>query len=484
MNKPKIAFFSPFRPIKSGISDYCHELLPFLAPYFEPDLYFDEGYAPDNTNLNHNLFPWGQFEQRVINEEYDHTIYQMGNSSYHCYAYYQLTKYPGIAVLHDYYLGGLIKGLNYQYPEFGITLLEELQHSYGKNKTAKILGLMERGELDTCAKLASAEIYLNRRVFTSSLGVIVHSNWAYKQAIKDFSHENQNIVHIPMLMPQFKPQESSTKVRYQLGICQDKFIISVFGLLTHAKRAIPILQSFSKYIVSYPNSLLVYVGDSTPIHELLMQEIKKIGLVNKVKVIGYVAMSDFYKYIHISDLCLNLRYPSTGESSASLMRILSASKPVIVTDIGSFTDFPDDVVFKIPQPTQCNEVEEIFRALVLLTENKRYRQDLGLNASKYITRKHSPEQCARLYAEFMEKVLYSPKAQHKLLTEYVKRQIASLVSYDLLSNQSSVEHLQQTAESIVLEVNRWNKWQCNREKKWLENKVKAWKKTAKNFKLN
>ena len=78
-------------------------------------------------------------------------------------------------MLHDYYLGGLIKGLNYRRPELGFTLFQELKHNYGTNKATEILDLIENGELDTCDKLASAGIYLNRRIFTNSLGVVVHS---------------------------------------------------------------------------------------------------------------------------------------------------------------------------------------------------------------------------------------------------------------------------------------------------------------------
>ena len=81
--KTKIAFFSPFRPIKSGISDYSHELLTFLANHCELDLYYDEGYSPDTTDLNQAVFPWSQFEKRVVNEDYENIIYHIGNSDYH-----------------------------------------------------------------------------------------------------------------------------------------------------------------------------------------------------------------------------------------------------------------------------------------------------------------------------------------------------------------------------------------------------------------
>ena len=486
-SKTKVAFFSPFRPIKSGISDYSHELLPFLAHHCELDLYFDEGYSPDTTDLNQTVLPWNQFEERVTKEDYENIIYHMGNSVYHCYAYSQLMNYPGISVLHDYYLGGLIKGLHYQRPELGFTLLEELKHNYGTNKATEIFNLIEKGDLDTCDKLASVGIYLNRRIFTRSLGVVVHSKWAYNKALKEFGNDNSNIIHIPMLMSAFKTEESSSEVRNQLNIPQDKFVISTLGIVANTKRAIPIIQAFKKYISEHPNSMLVYVGNSAPVHDVLTQEINRLGLVDKVRVTGHVSMTDFYNYIQISDVCLNLRYPSNGESSASLMRILSAGKPVVVTDIGSFADFPDNVVLKIPQPTECDEVKEIFRALVLLTENEQYRRDLGFNAYDYVAKEHAPEKCALLYAEFIQQVLKSNESRRKLLDAYIRREAGNLSS-NLTNNGSTFTRnngisIGEKGDQASTGMSRQKYLKLNSELKWSENKSKAWKEVAKQFQV-
>ena len=155
-------------------------------------------------------------------------------------------------------------------------------------------------------------------------------------------------------------------------------------------------------------------------------EIRNLGLQGCVKITGFVTIEDFYRYIEISDICLNLRFPFNGESSASLLRILSVGKPVIVTNIGSFADFPDDVVLKIPQPQQVDEVDEIFKALNLLTENEEYRNYLGKNASVYVNREHSPERCAHLYANFVEEVLNSPHSKRKMLADYIGRETAKI----------------------------------------------------------
>lgn len=41
-----------------------------------------------------------------------------------------------------------------------------------------------------------------------------------------------------------------------------------------------------------------------------------------------------------ADVCVNLRYPYNGESSASFMRLLGKGKCTIVNRIGSFAEVP------------------------------------------------------------------------------------------------------------------------------------------------
>jgi glycosyltransferase involved in cell wall biosynthesis len=256
----------------------------------------------------------------------------------------------------------------------------------------------------------------------------LHSKWAYNCAVKDFSQDNDFIVHIPQLAPKFNLKKGSVQEERQaLSIPNDSFIISTFGFINKTKRPLPVLQSFKKYLVNQPNAYLIFAGGTDYIGSInLEQEINNLSLQGKVTVTRHVSMLDFYRYIDISDVCLNLRFPFNGESSASLLRILSVGKPTIVTDIGSFADFPNDVVLKIPRPDQSNEVEEIVKALVLLSENSEYRNFLSQNASEYISREHSPERCARLYTEFIQQVIDSPQAKRKMLADYIGREVAKL----------------------------------------------------------
>src|SRR5688500_829870 len=63
---------------------------------------------------------------------------------------------------------------------------------------------------------------------------------------------------------------------------------------------------------------------------------------------GYVADDDFPRYYAAADRFVNLRYPTAGETSGTLIRALDAGKPVAVSDYAQFAELPDDVAFKVP----------------------------------------------------------------------------------------------------------------------------------------
>ena len=48
------------------------------------------------------------------------------------------------------------------------------------------------------------------------------------------------------------------------------------------------------------------------------------------------------------DVLVNLRSPTMGETSGSVIRGLSLGKPMLVSDVGWFSELPDGVALKIP----------------------------------------------------------------------------------------------------------------------------------------
>jgi glycosyltransferase involved in cell wall biosynthesis len=102
------------------------------------------------------------------------------------------------------------------------------------------------------------------------------------------------------------------------------------------------------------------------------------------------------------DVILNLRYPTVGESSGTLLRSLGLGKPVLVSDIGSFREFPDDICLKVP----VNEMEEdlLFEYLNLLVSRPSLARGMGERARAWVRRECRWEVAAQRYLEFCQSV--------------------------------------------------------------------------------
>ena len=97
-------------------------------------------------------------------------------------------------------------------------------------------------------------------------------------------------------------------------------------------------------------------------------------------------------------LILNLRYPYGGESSATVLQAMAYGKPCVVTDIGWFSELPDDCVIKVSKDITSDELAEKLEEWVNSDLNL-----IGERARKYIEEAFSPYQIARKIDDFMKK---------------------------------------------------------------------------------
>jgi SAM-dependent methyltransferase len=147
---------------------------------------------------------------------------------------------------------------------------------------------------------------------------------------------------------------------------------------------------------------MILVGEPHPEFPLEPM-IRTMGLSAHVRILGFAPIEDFVGYLGACDIVLNLRYPTVGESSGTLLRSLGLGKAVLVSEIGSFAEFPEDVCLKVP--VGAGEEDLIFEYLNLLVSRPEVAQALGARARDYVARECNWAGVARQYAEFAEAVV-------------------------------------------------------------------------------
>jgi hypothetical protein len=242
-------------------------------------------------------------------------VYQLGNNPHHEWIYLEALKTPGVVVLHDVVLHHLIVEMTLARGDAD-AYAAALRASHGEVGEAWARGRAAglHSEMGNFLLPASIE------VANKSRAVIVHNRWA-ADLLRSFGVSTPiHVVPHPSRGPRPQPSPSHK-------------VAGVFGFLTSAKRGEVILEAMAK---THDVELLV-VGEAAPNID-----------ASKFRTTGYVPDEEFDAYFARVDRIVNLRYPTAGETSGTLIRAFEAGKPVAVSDYAQFAEYPDECVVKIP----------------------------------------------------------------------------------------------------------------------------------------
>jgi len=393
----KIAYFSPLPPDRTGIADYSATLLPVLAQFADLTLYTDH---PDLvTETLTTQFPIRSTDsfQSSLKSGVDICLYQMGNNSqYHQTIYNKMNQNPGVVTLHDINLHSFYGDL-YLKSDLVTEYCREMAFSYGTAGLEHVHnGLKGSHPFDV------QKFPLFGRVVRKNLGIVVHSQFAADQIKEQYPEAVIKTIPIVQKDPAHDNQISPSEAKEWLGFSPDTILLASFGYIASSKRIDVVLRAFAKLHGRFPNLRFALVGqvvEGYNLHSLL----EELNLNNDiVRVVGFAGNESFDNYLAATDIGINLRYPTLGESSATLLRLLALGKPVLVSNVDSFAELPETAVIKID--IGAEELKQIEDQLTTLINDKSARQVIGSNAAQLVREQHIPDIVAQHYIEFLHAV--------------------------------------------------------------------------------
>jgi hypothetical protein len=309
----KLAFLSPLPPARTGVAHYASMVLPALQKRADVTAFGSlDGYRA------------GDFEA---------AIYQLGNNPHHEFVYGEAMRNPGVAVLHDVVLHHLIVEMTIARGDVE-SYVEAMRANHGEAGAAWARGRAIGLHYELANFLMPASIELARR----SKAVIVHNRWA-ADWLASFGVETPVIVAPHPYEPMPAPPPALRRHR----------TIGFLGFLTSAKRGEIVQEALRIARVRDPTLELLIVGEAAPNIDL--------------PTTGYVPDEEFAHYFSRVDRLVNLRYPSAGETSGTLIRAFAAGKAVAVSDYAQFAELPDACVTKIPfGPGEAQRLADFFLA--------------------------------------------------------------------------------------------------------------------------
>jgi len=367
---PKVAFFSPMPPAKSGIADYSAALVEELGKIASVQVFAaaDAGFDPAH---------------------FDITLYQIGNNRDHGFCYQTALEHPGVVVIHEANLHHLIAELTIKCGDWDAYMRYVAEE--GDQAAIEYSQRVRRLEVGPDYE----GVPMLQRLLGRSKAAIVHSAHV-ERALRDagFDKPIARIHHGAWI-----PEASRSDYRQKLGLDEITPLIGVFGYLKPYKRIAESLRAFRRLVRLEPRAKMILVGEPHP--ELPLQSlIDSLDLGANVRVLGYQPIQEFVGYLAACDIVLNLRFPTVGENSGTLMRALGLGKAVIVSEVGSFCELPTSICLKAP--VDSSEEDSLFEYLNLLVARPEFRRELGARAKAWVERECSWPKVARGYADFLE----------------------------------------------------------------------------------
>jgi glycosyltransferase involved in cell wall biosynthesis len=365
----KVAYYSPMPPEQSGIADYSLLLLPELRKRLDVEV----------VKRGRKRAPRGT----------DVALYHVGNNpDAHGWIVDALRKRPGVVVLHEFVLHHLVSGITLGRGN-GTAYLDALEREAGL--PGRLLGhaVMEQ-RIPGLWESRPEDFPLAREILDHARGLIVHSRFVEGRArAAGFEGPVWRVPHAAWPVPNVRPEP-----------VEGAPLFGAFGNLNASKRVPQLLEAFAAARQAHPGARLLLVGAESPGFDL-DRRMQRLGLdAGGVVRERYVPEERLWSLMAACDVVVALRAPTMGETSGVALRALSLGKPLVVSDVGWFSELPPSAALKVA-PDE-HERETLTAALELLAAEPAARAAMGAAALDHARREHDLAFVADRYAAALE----------------------------------------------------------------------------------
>ena len=366
----RVAYFSPMPPETSGIADYSALLLPALRRHVDVTVVKRGARRP----------PRGV----------DLAVYHIGNNpDAHGWILDALRRAPGLVVLHDFVLHHLVAGVTIGRRD-GHGYLDAMEREHGVVGRLLAHGVLDK-RIPPLWESRPEDFPLAGEVLALATGLVVHSRYV-ENRVRAAGYVGPVAV---------VPHPAWPDPRVPPAGVEGAPLLGSFGNVNQSKRVPQLLEAFARLRSTHPDAQLLLVGATSPGFDL-DRRLQRLGLDGeRVVREDHVDERRLWSLMAACDVHVSLRSPTMGETSGTAIRALVLGKPLVVSDVGWFSELPADVALSVPVGE--TETAELAAALGLLAERPDARAAMGQAARALARSAHDVDRVAELQAAAFER---------------------------------------------------------------------------------
>jgi glycosyltransferase involved in cell wall biosynthesis len=240
-----------------------------------------------------------------------------------------------------------------------------------------------------------------KRIATRSRAIIVH-NPAAAAAVRRHVPDAR-IFEIPHLFiaPALPDATETLRFRASLGLGARTLLVAVFGHMRESKRLPAIVRAMHKAWNAGADARLLIAGAFASTD--LERAAASLLADSRILRTGYLSEVDFWRYAAAADVCVNLRFPTAGETSGIATRMMGIGKPVVFTAGQEIARIPENACLRVD--AGAAEEEMLEGIIVWLARDREAAAEIGKRAERHIAAQHAIEKVAAKYWEALASLL-------------------------------------------------------------------------------
>ncbi|MGP8321301.1 MAG: glycosyltransferase family 4 protein [Methanosarcinaceae archaeon] len=203
----------------------------------------------------------------------------------------------------------------------------------------------------------------------------------------------------------FKPISDNNilkELKNRLCIDNDENTVTFVGNLAPWQGVEYLLRATPSIVEENPKTKFLIVGDGV-MNDKLEDLSNKLNMGQNVIFTGTIPYEEVPQYINISDVCLVVKKKlRSGYSPLKLYEYMACEKPVIATNTEGFEVLEQSNAGILVNP---EDPQELTNAVIKLLQNKRLREQMGMNGRKLVVAKYSWKHSAKKTIAVFEKVI-------------------------------------------------------------------------------